>query len=136
LITALDTTTHEDLDDVLASLLDGLDRGPVTEGPLVQPAVAPPEPEVPVRSPMPRVATLLPDPIPTPVLPPPVGSARARREVDSLTDETAAPQEAFDRFWEPKSARSAGGRDWVFPQLLLPAVAVIAVLALVLAVVG
>jgi hypothetical protein len=86
LITALDTTTQEDLDDVLASLLDGLDGRPVTDGPLVPPAAVPPAavppavapPEAPVRSPMPRVAILLPDPIPTPVLPPPAGSACAR----------------------------------------------------------
>jgi hypothetical protein len=74
--------------------------------------------------------------IPTPILPPPTNLVGLRGDVDSLTDETAAPQEAFDRFWGLRSARSAGGRDWMFPQLLLPAVAVIAVLALVLAVVG
>jgi hypothetical protein len=138
LITALDTTTHEGLDDVLASLLDGLDGTSVADvllepSPAAQRAIAQPGPGLTTRSPMPRVATLIPDPIPTPVLPPPAGS---HVKVDSLTDETAAPQEAFDRFWGLRSARSADGRDWVFPQLLLPAVAVIAVLALVLAVVG
>jgi hypothetical protein len=66
------------------------------------------------------VVIALPDPVPTPP--------------DSLNDRTAAPQEAFDRFWGTFGA--AGSRSWLLPQLLLPAVTVIAVLALVLAVVG
>jgi hypothetical protein len=140
LIDALDTTNHQDLDDVLASLLDDLDgksvpapvdQAAVEQHESTQPPVAPPR-----RSTLPRVAAPIPTMIPTPVLPPPAGSVAAPVAADSLTDETAAPQEAFDRFWGPRSARSSDGRDWVFPQLLLPAVAVIAVLALVLAVVG
>jgi hypothetical protein len=138
LITALDTTTHEDLDDVLASLLEGLDGRPRTKAPIEQSPdeESPSEPVGPTAPMLPRMASPVPESIPTPILPPPTNLVGLRGDVDSLTDETAAPQEAFDRFWGLRSARSAGGRDWMFPQLLLPAVAVIAVLALVLAVVG
>lgn len=110
---ALDDTDHEHLDDVLAHLLDSL------------------EPETPAASDgsmenelgpgiTGEFAARLPDLEPAPP--------------DSLHDRTAAPQEAFDRFWGAFSA--SGSRSWRFPQLLLPAVTVIAVLALVLAVVG
>ncbi len=146
LINALDTTTHEDLDDVLASLLDGLDGTSVAAAPIEQSAVVQsavdqspmelPAVERPEPSALPRVAAPIPSAVSAPVLPPPAGSATAPVGTDSLTDDSTVPQEAFDRFWGLRSARNAGGRDWLFPQLLLPAVAVIAVLALVLAVVG
>lgn len=113
LVSALDATDHEHLDDVLAHLLDEL-----------EPAAAAME-----------VATLessqrgLVADAPAPRLPAPEAPSP-----DSLNDRTAAPQDAFDRFWG--SVTGSRSRSWLFPQLLLPAVTVIAVLALVLAVVG
>jgi hypothetical protein len=105
---ALDDTDHEHLDDVLAHLLDSLEPTTTTvdSGPIVT------QTSTEVRAFDPH--------LPAPA--------------DSLHDRTAAPQEAFDRFWGAFSA--SGTRSWFFPQLLLPAVTVIAVLALVLAVVG
>jgi hypothetical protein len=106
---ALDSADHEHLDDVLAHLLDSL--GPVT-------AATPPE-QLTASEDSGAVITL----------PDPVGGPS-----DPLNDRTAAPQEAFDRFWGTFTA--GGSRTWLLPQLMLPAVTVIAVLALVLAVVG
>jgi hypothetical protein len=113
LVTALDSTDHEHLDDVLAHLLDefgpaesAVERAPIDQAPATPIA----------DGPMPRL------PEPDPAAP------------DSLNDRTAAPQEAFDTFWG--TFTGSRKRTWLFPQLLLPAVTVIAVLALVLAVVG
>jgi hypothetical protein len=49
-----------------------------------------------------------------------------------------ATQDAFDRFWGSGHGRAAqrGTREWVFVQILLPMVAVVAVLTLVLAWIG
>jgi len=111
LVAALDQTDHEHLDDVLLHLLDGL-----------APTV-PAEPESwTTESPIGTMMFI--DP---PRLPP----VQAK---DSLNDASAAPQEAFDRFWGAFSATK--GRTWIFPQLVLPAVAVVATLAVVLAAVG
>lgn len=139
---ALDTATHEDLDDVLASLLDDLDDRPrpLTAAPdAAKGATALPAPTAPS---LPRIGDQVAPHIPAPhiaaphvaaaILPPPAAAV----STDSLTDESAAPQEAFDRFWGVLGPRHPGKRDWVFAQVLFPAVAVIAVLALVLAVVG
>ena len=76
------------------------------------------------------------DAVAVPVAAPLAKEALPYGQPDSLNDVTAAPQEAFDRFWGTLTARGSGGRDWLFVQVLFPAVAVIAVLALVLAVVG
>lgn len=110
LVAALDETDHEHLDDVLLHLLDGLAP------------TAPAQAALPTESATGIVAVI--DP---PRLPP-------VQVKDSLNDPSAAPQEAFDRFWGAFS--STGGRTWIFPQLLLPAVAVVATLAVLLAAVG
>ena len=110
---ALDGTDHEHLDDVLAHLLDSLE--PET------PAAS----EGPVESELDSAIAI--DPAP------PLPDVKAAPP-DSLHDRTSAPQEAFDRFWGAFS--TSGSRSWFYPQLLFPAVTVIAVLALVLAVVG
>ncbi len=124
MVAALDETDHEHLDDVLAHLLDELDVGPKTL-------------DLPERSDDDAVAVLL-DALTPPVLPPPTSTGGTTptlpTPVDSLNDRSAEPQEAFDRFWGGFGV--AGARRWMFPQLLLPAVAVVAVLAFVLAVVG
>ncbi len=123
MVSALDATDHAHLDDVLAHLLDELDDHP---SPRLWPA--------PAGSDAPD--TTLDDP--TELWAVPVHAKDAAPAVappaDSLNDRTAAPQEAFDRFWG--SFGVPGNRRWMFPQLLLPAVSVIAVLALVLAVIG
>ncbi len=111
LVAALDETDHEHLDDVLRHLLDGLEPTAPAE-PVSQPAKSS------------EGFSVVIDPPRLPALP-------AR---DSLNDSSAAPQEAFDRFWGAFSP--GGGRTWVFPQLLLPAAALVGVLAAVLAVVG
>jgi len=111
LVAALDETDHEHLDDVLLHLLDGL---------------APTAPAEPATQPT-ESATGSFVVIDPPRLPP----VKAR---DSLNDASAAPQEAFDRFWGAFS--TTGGRTWIFPQLLLPAVAVVALLAVVLGAIG
>ena len=111
LVAALDETDHEHLDDVLLHLLDGL---------------APTAPAEPATRPA-ESATGSFVVIDPPRLPP----VKAR---DSLNDASAAPQEAFDRFWGAFS--TTGGRTWIFPQLLLPAVAVVALLAVVLGAIG
>ncbi len=113
-VSALDGTDHEHLDHVLAHLLDSL--GPEKTG--AADGSAKNEPGTATWDP--ALTPRLPDLEPSPP--------------DSLNDRTAAPQEAFDRFWGTFSA--PGSRWWFFPQLLLPAVTVIAVLALVLAVIG
>ncbi len=150
LVAALDTTNHEDLDEMLSSLLDALDA-PIGLPADQADAVAPIDDTVPSADVAPIVdarilvidttrATPLAAPTagPVPVLPPNplVKAALPFGQPDSLNDETAAPQEAFDRFWGTLTARRSRGRDWVLMQVLFPAVAVIAVLALVLAVVG
>jgi hypothetical protein len=120
MVSALESTRHEDLDGVLASLLDSLDTPAAPEP---QPVVAAPLP-VPVG------------PAFVPTLPPRVDR---RPAVDPLIDPAGPPQEAFDRFWghfSPRGATATGRREWVFLQVLVPAVAVVAVLALVLAIVG
>ena len=111
LVAALDATDHEHLDDVLLHLLDALEPAAPVE-PVSQPADS--SEGLSVFIDPPRLPALL--------------------ATDSLNDSSAAPQEAFDRFW---GAFSPGvGRTWVFPQLLLPAVAVVGALVAVLAVVG
>jgi hypothetical protein len=114
IVTALDETDHEHLDDVLAQLLDRLDASPAApvlpeaddgEGDTMWSLPPARSPEAPNASPS-----------------------------DSLNDRSAAPQEAFARVWS--GFGGGGSRRWMFPQFLLPAVAVVAVLALVLAVVG
>lgn len=111
IVTALDETDHEHLDDVLAHLLDELDVDP-----------AEPEADAAGDDTMWSLPPTLP-PAPSDAVPP-----------DSLNDRSAAPQEAFDRFWSGFGGGRA--RRWRYPQFLLPAVAVVSVLALVLAVVG
>jgi hypothetical protein len=113
LVSALDATDHEHLDDLLAHLLDELEPADSTDAPAS-----------PDESQAAAVGRLSPPRLPDPTPAPP----------DSLNDRTAAPQEAFDRFWGTFTMPRP--RTWLFPQLLLPAVAVIAVLALVLAVMG
>lgn len=55
----------------------------------------------------------------------------------SETAVAAAPQDAFDRFWSAGHARvRRGTREWFLMQVMLPMVAVVAVLALVLAWIG
>ena len=115
IVNALDETDHEHLDDVLAHLLDELDLEPA-------------EPELPEADADADGDTMWCAPPP----PPPAPSVAAPS--DSLNDRSAAPQEAFDRFWG--AFGGARTRRWLFPQFLLPAVAVVSVLALVLAVVG
>jgi hypothetical protein len=110
LTAALDETDHEHLDDVLLHLLDGLAAtAPVQVAPSTDSA-----PRKVAANDHPRLAPF--------------------HVSDSLNDASAAPQEAFDRFWGAFS--TPGGRTWVFPQLLLPAVAVVGVLAVFLAAVG
>jgi hypothetical protein len=125
MVSALDETDHEHLDDVLAHLLDELDSGPKVP-------VPPKASDETVADQ--TVAALL----GTPWLPPALRSSAVAptspAPTDSLHDRSDAPQEAFDRFWG--AFGGAGTRRWMFPQLVLPAVAVVAVLALVLAVVG
>lgn len=141
LVAALDTTNQEDLDDMLSSLLDALDAPIGLPEAVVDPIVE--------FAPIFATSQVAIDPIPAlPLAPPVAGSvpvllanplaneALPYGRPDSLNDETAAPQEAFDRFWGTLTGRGPRGRDWVFVQVLFPAVAVIAVLALVLAVVG
>jgi len=111
LVAALDETDHEHLDDVLRHLLDGLEPAAPAE-PVSRPAISS------------EGFLIVIDP---PRLPP-------VQVKDSLTDSSAAPQEAFDRFWGAFSP--GGGRTWVFPQLLLPAAALVGVLVAVLSVVG
>lgn len=140
MVAALDTTNHEDLDEMLSSLLDALDA-PIGLPEAVVETTADVAPSVDVGPPAidARVTLLAPPPVdavPVSVVGPVVNEALPSGRPDSLNDETAAPQEAFDRFWGTLTARGSGGRDWLFVQVLLPAVAVIAVLALVLAVVG
>jgi hypothetical protein len=117
IVHALDETDHEHLDDVLAHLLDELDAG----------SAAPELPEAHAES-----GTGDGDTWTAPTAPPSVPPVA--EPSDSLRDRSAAPQEAFDRFWT--GFGSAGARRWMFPQFLLPAVAVVSVLALVLAVIG
>jgi hypothetical protein len=150
LVAALDTTSHEDLDDMLSSLLDALDApiglseadvAPTIDVASTVDAVAAGRPVIDARSAMPFAAPpagAIPVPVPfaDPFADPFAQVALPYGRPDSLNDETAAPQEAFDRFWGSLTARGSRGRDWVFMQVLFPAVAVIAVLALVLAVVG
>ncbi len=113
MITALDAADHGGLDSVLASLLDSLEPAQVT-GATTRPAA--PMPDTPPSGAL--------SPIPT----------------------SSAPHvvsDPFERFWgnrggsqsehAPKRRRV---RDWVMVQVLLPAVAVVAAMALVLAVVG
>ena len=124
MVTALDAADHEHLDDVLAHLLDELDDRSSAQ---MWPAPAASD----------AAATELDDPLTLWALPAQPTSAAlpvVAPPADSLTDRTAAPQEAFDRFWG--GFRGAGTPRWLFPQLLLPAMSVIAVLALVLAVIG
>ncbi len=147
LVAALDTTSHEDLDDMLSSLLDALDA-PIglSEADVASTADAEStratsagRPVIDARSAMPFAAPpagAIPVPFADPFADPFAQVALPYGRPDSLNDETAAPQEAFDRFWGSLTARGSRGRDWVFMQVLFPAVAVIAVLALVLAVVG
>ena len=123
LVAALEAVEHQDLDEVLGSLLASLDAddAPVADhsavaGPVIHPHVPP------------ATAALL---EPVPVLPP-----LPSQMSHSLTDDSAAPQEAFERFWGGFAHSGPGRRDWMFTQFLLPAVAVISVLAFVLAVVG
>lgn len=113
IVSALDHTDHEHLDDVLAHLLDELDDGSAPELPEARAGVGDT------------------GGFPPPTLPP---ARPAPAPSDSLNDRSAAPQEAFDRFW----GGFGGTRThrWTFPQFLLPAVAVVSVLALVLAVIG
>ena len=121
MVRALDETDHAHLDDVLAHLLDELDTD----------ANAPSLPETPRSADRDDVA--LEDLFGAP----PGGTAVAPSlpaPTDSLNDRSDAPQEAFDRFWT--AFGGAGPRRWMYPQFLLPAVAVVSVLALVLAVVG
>jgi hypothetical protein len=135
LVDALETATHEDLDSMLSSLLDALDA-PVRlpEYDVASEHDVAPEADEPAdtrRSRFDQDPSMSNSPVPT--LPPPtIPQARA----DSLNDESAGPQEAFDHFWESLVGGRAGTREWVFVQVLFPAVAVIAVLALVLAVAG
>ncbi len=150
LVAALDATNHEDLDEMLSSLLDALDA-PIGLPEDQADAVAPIDELVPTTAVAPIVDAgflIIDTTRATPLAAPTAGSVPALLpnplakvampygKPDSLNDETAAPQEAFDRFWGTFTARRSGGRDWIFMQVLFPAVAVIAVLALVLAVVG
>ena len=141
LVAALDTTNHEDLDEMLSSLLDALDAPiglPEADVALID-EVAPTLDATPPTIDAPPAMALKAPPVgsTTVLLPSPLANtAMPYGRPDSLNDETAAPQEAFDRFWGTLTARGSRGRDWVFMQVLFPAVAVIAVLALVLAVVG
>ena len=140
MVAALDTTSHEDLDEMLSSLLDALDAPiglPEADVALIDHVaptvdVRPPVIDAPATLLAPRPA----DAIPLAVAAPVAKEALPYGRPDSLNDVTAAPQEAFDRFWGTLTARGSRGRDWMFVQVLFPAVAVIAVLALVLAVVG
>lgn len=116
IVTALDETDHEHLDDVLAHLLDELDVD------RAEPEL--PEAEVGAAGDGQTLSA-------PPALPPALLVAPPS---DSLNDRSAAPQEAFDRFWT--GFGGAGARRWMFPQFLLPAVAVVSVVALVLAVLG
>jgi hypothetical protein len=147
MVAALDTTNHEDLDEMLSSLLDALDApiGLPEADVALNDDVAPSaevarsvDADPPVID-APAATLLAPPPadaIPVPSATPVAKEALPYGRPDSLNDVTAAPQEAFDRFWGTLTARGSGGRDWIFMQVLFPAVAVIAVLALVLAVVG
>ena len=123
MVAALDETDHEHLDDVLAHLLDELDDGR---------SARPPE-----RSDDDAVADLL-DALTPPVLPPPTSTGGTTPTLpapsDSLNDRR--PRHRRRSTASGADFGGAGARRWMFPQLLLPAVAVVAVLALVLAVVG
>lgn len=56
---------------------------------------------------------------------------------DATIDTDDQPQEVFERFWQSLSVRRQESRgDWMFTQMMLPAIGVVAVLALILAVVG
>lgn len=126
MVQALDETDHEHLDDVLAHLLDQLDDAPIAPSRATDAAETASsgagEGSADVEATGTGSFVLVLD---APRLPPPT---------NALTDRSAAPQEAFDRFWG--GFRTGRTRRWVFPQLLLPAAAVLSVLALVLAVVG
>ena len=140
MVAALDTTSHEDLDEMLSSLLDALDAPiglPEADVALIDHVA----PTVDVRPPVIDAPAMFLAPPPADAIPLAVAAPVAKEALpygrpDSLNDVTAAPQEAFDRFWGTLTARGSRGRDWMFVQVLFPAVAVIAVLALVLAVVG
>ena len=124
MVTALDEADHEHLDDILAHLLDELDDRP---SPQMGPAPAGSD----------ATGTELDDPLALWALPANATNGAVpvlAPSADSLNDRTTAPQEAFDRFWG--GFRGAGKQRWLFSQLILPAVSVIAVLALVLAVIG
>ena len=123
LVAALESAGHQDLDELLASLLASLEEDEAADADDALVIVQLEEPPA------------LPTPSSQPVLPPTL-PPRLNLMSESLTDAAAAPQEAFDRFWGAFAHRSGGGRDWMFAPVLLPAVAVISVLALVLAVVG
>ena len=114
MVNALAETDHEHLDDVLAHLLDELD-------------IESAEPELPEAGAGDGDTMWCAPPAPP-------AAASVAEPSDSLNDRSAAPQEAFDRFWG--AFGGARTRRWMFPQFLLPAVAVVSVLALVLAVVG
>lgn len=132
LVDALETTTHKDLDGLLARLLDTLDA-PIELGTMV----AAPQPPAVATLPPPSAAFRFPEP-PRQLAPngPFVPTLPPRVETSATDPSDGPPSEAFDRFWGTRTARVSGGRDWVFMQVLLPAVTVIAVLALVLAIVG
>jgi len=142
MIEALEGTDHEHLDDVLASMLDALNpaapttsptpppAAPVVESAAEEPAL-PPAANGPSMPPgTPPVGRLEPQQTPAPLVPP-------SEVVIRLPDRPAAHGRSLspaldDGFWNPASS----SRHWVFPHVLLPAVAVIGVLAFVLAVVG
>ncbi len=106
----LDSAADVGLDAVLASLLDSLDTAPEQAS---------------VSDDVDRTADI-------------DAELEPARDVGSVALDGARPQEAFERFWGSVVTRRTGQptREWMLIQVVLPAVAVIAVMALVLAVVG
>ena len=135
MLAALDSVGHEDLESVLASLLDTLDSH-CDSG-----AAAPPmqigSTDDLTPSPIIEVASLDDVEISEPVEDA-ANELRIRCDIADVERVETVRQEAFDRFWGAFSAvRSKPlSRDWIAVQVMLPAVGVIVVLALVMAWVG
>ncbi len=129
MLAALEAADHEGLDSVLASLLDTLDDTLEERS-----DSAPTEDRTVIVEPLDLEDTVLDE---VELIPATSDELRIRCDIADVDMVDGGRQEAFDSFWDAfRVSRANGRRDWVLVQVMLPAVAVVAVLALVLAWVG
>lgn len=138
MLAALDDADHEDLDAVLASLLDTLAGG--SEGPDRRGRTSANAPGTSTAAPIVELAPLESGELTGPGAQPDpstAGDLRIRCDVAEI-EHVKVGQESFDRFWGAFGVGSSKpfSRDWMLVQVMLPAVGVVAVMALVLAWVG